>query len=102
MSESIETKRSYSNVEIVNLVTLALAYGCPDKVKDMQGGTIIMRSWKALDDTFERGCKHGHERGYQEGYNTARTEMMAAEEKADAATHEVIEGLCKTVWTKLD
>lgn len=102
MSEFIEEKRSYSNIEIVNLVILSLAYGCPDKVKEMEGGTIIMRSWKALDETFEKGYKQGKERGYQEGYSAAKAEMQTAEEAAEAEANQVIEGLCKTVWRSLD
>lgn len=103
MSDSIEEKPSYSNIEILNLLVMALAYGCPDKVKEMEGGgTIIMRSWKALDETFEKGYKQGRERGYQEGYNAAKAEMQTAEELAETAAHQVIEGLCRTVWKPLD
>lgn len=101
MSDAIGEKRSYSNIEIVNLVVLALGYGCPDKVKEMEGGTIIMRSWKALDETFEKGYKQGRERGYQEGYNTAKAETLAADEAAEVAAHEVIEGICNTVWKRV-
>lgn len=93
---------SYSNMEILNLVILSLAYGSPDAVKDMQGGTIIMRSWKALDDTFQNAFKQGKEAGYREGYNAARTERMDAEEQAEVATHQVIEGLCSVVWKRLE
>ena len=54
---------SYSNMEILNLVILSLAYGSPDAVKDMQGGTIVMRSWKALDETFQKAFKQGKQAG---------------------------------------
>jgi hypothetical protein len=102
MSAPTENKPSYSNLEILNLVIMALAYGSPDKVKEMEGGgTIIMRSWQALDETFEKGYKQGRERGYEEGYHAAKAEMQTAEEAAEAAAHQVIEGLCKTVWKKV-
>lgn len=93
---------SYSNMEILNLVILSLAYGSPDAVKDMHGGTIIMRSWKALDDTYQNAFKQGKEAGYREGYNAARTEIMDAEKRAEAATHKVIEGLCGVAWKQIE
>lgn len=96
MNNSIESKRSYSNIEIVNLVILSLAYGCPDAVKDMEGGTIIMRSWKALDETFEKAYKQGRERGYQEGYNASQAEIQKENELSKMQTHQVIEGICCT------
>lgn len=80
MNQSIESKRSYSNIEIVNLVILSLAYGCPEAVKDMEGGTIIMRSWKALDETFEKAYKQGRERGYQEGYSAFEAKLQKENE----------------------
>ncbi len=81
---------------------LVAAYGSPDAVKDMHGGTIIMRSWKALDDTFQNAFKQGKEAGYREGYNAARAEIMYAEEQAEAAAHQVIEGLCGVVWKRIE
>lgn len=91
-------KPSYSNLEIVNLVILSLAYGSPEVCKGKPGDSIIFRSWKALEDTFENGRK----RGYEQGYNAAKAEAMAAEDAAGAATHQVIEGLCRTVWKRVE
>ncbi|HEY4697095.1 MAG: hypothetical protein A3J49_03305 [Gallionellales bacterium RIFCSPHIGHO2_02_FULL_57_16] len=91
-------KPTYSNLEIVNMVILALAYGSPDKVKGKFEDSIIVRSWKALEDTFENGRKHG----YEQGYRAAKAEAMAAEDAAGAATYQVIEGLCRTVWKRVE
>ncbi|MDH4234802.1 MAG: hypothetical protein OEV15_06680 [Gallionella sp.] len=90
-------KPTYNNLEIVNLVILALAYGSPDGVKGKIGDSIIVRSWKALEDTFENGRR----RGYEQGYNAAKAEAMAAEDATGAAAHQVIEGLCRTVWKRV-
>lgn len=87
-------KPTYSNLEIVNLVILSLAYGSPEVCKDKPGDSIIFRSWKALEDTFENGRKHG----YEQGLRAAKAEAMAAEDAAGAVAHQVIEGICRTVW----
>lgn len=90
-------KPSYSNLEIVNLVILSLAYGSPEVCKGKFGDSIICRSWKALEDTFENGRKYG----YEQGLRAAKAEAMAAEDVAGAAAHQVIEGLCRTVWKRV-
>jgi flagellar biosynthesis/type III secretory pathway protein FliH len=94
-------KPTYSNLEIVNMMIVALAKGSPDAVKGEFEDSIIVRSWKAMDDTFRNGYKQGREKGYREGYNAARAELMAEEEAAEAAAHQVIEGLCQVVWKQV-
>lgn len=73
---------SYTNIEIVNLVAVALAYGL-----DSTSDPVITRSWRALDDTFH----NGHKRGYEEGYNAG---LIAAGHAEVAATH-IIEGIAR-------
>ena len=87
-------KPTYSNLEIVNLVILALAYGCPEVVKGKLGDSIVIRSWKALEDTFE----NGRQCGYEQGLRAAKAEAMAAEDAASAVMHEVIEGIYRVDW----
>jgi hypothetical protein len=93
---------TYSNLEIVNLVMLALAYGNPEALGVTPAASIVVRSWKALDDTFKNGRKQGYEQGYEDGCHAAKEEAMTAEEAAAAASHQVIEGLCRTVWKKAE
>lgn len=91
-------KPSYSNLEIVNLVILSLAYGSPEVCKGKPGDSIVFRSWKALEDTFENGRKYG----YEQGLRAAKAEAMAAEDAAGAAAYQVIKGLCRTVWRPVE
>lgn len=73
--------KSISNVEIVNLVVMALLNGCADN-----SDPIVAKSWVALDDAFKRGREHGYEEGYRAG--------LVAAEQAETAAVLVIEGMC--------
>ena len=76
--------KSISNVEIVNLVVMALLNGCTDN-----SDPIVAKSWVALDDAFKRGHKQGYEEGYQAG--------LVAAGQAETAAVLVIEGMCHRV-----
>jgi flagellar biosynthesis/type III secretory pathway protein FliH len=88
-------KPSYSNLEIVNMVVMALTKGNADS-----SDPIIVKSWQALDDAWRRGRKEGYKAGYEQGYDAAKAEAMTAEEAAAAAAHHVIDGLCRTICKK--
>jgi len=77
--------RRYSNIEILSLIQVALTYGC----KDGNADPIIIESWRALDDTFERGRK----RGYEQGFTAGQAAAMEAADQAACAAHTVIEGV---------
>jgi flagellar biosynthesis/type III secretory pathway protein FliH len=75
---------TYTNMEILNLVAVALAYNCNDATDP-----IIRASNEALHSSWVNGRKHGYEEGYRAG--------QAADAKAEATAKQVIEGLCRRV-----
>lgn len=52
----------------------------------------------AVDGSYWRGFAQGKEKGYREGYSAAKAEIQTAEEVA----HQVIDGIRKIDWRKVD
>jgi len=81
---SAKQPTAYSNIEILNLVVMALMNG-----RDNDSDPIIAKSWTALDDAFERGRRQG----YKEGFNAG----LSAAGQSEAAAARVIETICRRV-----
>lgn len=78
-------KHTFTNIEVLDLVRMALMKGCADGMTD----PIIPESWIALEHQFEAGRKRGYEVGRREGYE----EGLAAAGMAEAAAICVIDGV---------
>jgi len=63
-----ETGREYTNMEIVNLVIVALTYG---RANIHISDPVISASWRALDNTFQNGYDKGFKAGHRAGLSEA-------------------------------